>query len=64
MINNKLGEKPKKILLSFIFRIRMSIRIKKRRALFRKLNLFYQKNELFLKVRINLNILMKSTKNM
>ncbi|CAD8204206.1 unnamed protein product [Paramecium octaurelia] len=63
MINNKLGEKPRKILLSFIFRIRMSIRIKKRRALFRKLNLFYQKNQLFLKVRINLNVLMKSTKN-
>ncbi|CAD8124416.1 unnamed protein product [Paramecium sonneborni] len=63
MINNNLGEKPKKILLSFIFRIRMSIRIKKRRLLFRKLNLFYQRNQLFLKVRMSLNIMMKSTKN-
>ncbi|CAK68645.1 unnamed protein product (macronuclear) [Paramecium tetraurelia] len=63
-INNKLGVKSKKILLSFIFRIRMSIRIKKKRLIFRKINLHKLKSSIFLKVRTNLNVMVKATKNM
>ncbi|CAD8204654.1 unnamed protein product [Paramecium pentaurelia] len=63
VINNKLGSKSRKILLSFIFRIRMSIRIKKKRIIFRKINLNYLKSSIFLKVRTNLNVMIKATKN-
>ncbi|CAD8193486.1 unnamed protein product [Paramecium octaurelia] len=63
-INNKLGFKSRKILLSFIFRIRMSIRIKKKRLILRKINLHQLKSQIFLKVRTNLNVMVKATKNM
>ncbi|CAD8121097.1 unnamed protein product [Paramecium sonneborni] len=63
VINNKLGFKSRKILLSFIFRIRMSIRIKKKRVIIRKINLYNLRESIFLKVRTNLNTMIKATKN-
>lgn len=41
----------------------MSIRIKKKRTIIRKINLHNLKSSIFLKIRTNLNIMIKTTKN-
>ncbi|CAD8151005.1 unnamed protein product [Paramecium pentaurelia] len=60
-IKQKLGLRQKKILLSFIFRFKINFRIKSKYGYLRKINLFHLKNQLIVKVAINLKTIIIKT---